>query len=1024
MVNEKICPYPGLRPFSEDESIYFKGREDHIDKIIARLEKNKFVMLTGASGDGKSSIVYAGVIPNARAGFFKAKFNNWVVADFRPDRSPLKNLSTVISEKLEYNNTDSVEKELGYGFSKLISLYKNSPFHLDTNSEEWRNADDNERKKLKRKAANLFILVDQFEEFFTNPENYQNGKPSANSMTVVNLLLETAKIALEQDLPIYIICTMRSDYIGQCATFRGLPEYIGFSQFFVPRLKRKEIHQVIEEPAILSGNAISNRLIETLINGVGEGFDQLPILQHALNSLWHAANNGHEEMDLIHLAMIGGLSDTNLSKEEKVRFDHWLSKQPEFYKKYFVNFSLEQSLSANTNILYETADTYYNATHEQKISKTDAQLILKNTFQSLTKIDDSRAVRNRITLQEITDIINQPNISTAVVGGVINIYREQGNFVKPFITKETSSHQLKDNEVLDITHESLIRNWDLLKQWVDEESENRANYLDFYKQIQRWVNGGRTQAYLLAKGPLAFFESWYVTSRINMYWLVKYDQSELSQDQKKKIAAEQIKNAEEFLKKSNALLKLRRRLILSLVSGVVVFVLLGLTYALYGQKVKTKKIEHLKFGELQTKVIAPSSFVSVGEEYKADIFLLTRSSQFTPLEPKIFLGKFDVNGRLNEIYDTVSVQDGMGSLSVKTSEPGEHLVQGEYQIKSPSGLVLSYPFEASYKVARSSVMISADQMNVFYAGIKNPISIGVAGIAPADLVIKTDRNVSIEPVGPGHYDLLSPIPQVISISVLAKMKGQVIPMGPPVKFRVKPMPDPTPVFGTVKGSSKINKQLLLSTPALKAVLFGFDFNTSFTITSFELVLIRDNETFKLSNSSSGEITGEMRREFKKLTNGNRIIFSNIEALGTDGLNRELSPVVLELTGELPKDDKTETAAKVFIPTTAEKAEFPGGAAALKEFIQESIKYPAMAQEGGVSGKCLIKFLVNEDGSISNVEVAETVPGCPECDDEAIRVIKSMPKWNPAKNGDRVQKSTYLLPVSFHILATEATTPKK
>ena len=82
-----ICPYPGLRPFNEDESIFFKGRETHVDEIISLLEKNKFLMVSGASGDGKSSLVYAGVIPNARGGFFKAKFNffnnhNWALQSF------------------------------------------------------------------------------------------------------------------------------------------------------------------------------------------------------------------------------------------------------------------------------------------------------------------------------------------------------------------------------------------------------------------------------------------------------------------------------------------------------------------------------------------------------------------------------------------------------------------------------------------------------------------------------------------------------------------------------------------------------------------------------------------------------------------------------------------------------------------------------------------------------------------------------------------------------------------------------
>src|SRR5579863_3182578 len=115
--NDQICPYTGLRSFSEDESLYFKGREEDIDQATLQLQKNKFLMLTGASGDGKSSLVYAGVIPNARAGFFKAKFNNWLIADFKPERTPLRNMAIALADKLGYTDVYAVEKELGFGFS-------------------------------------------------------------------------------------------------------------------------------------------------------------------------------------------------------------------------------------------------------------------------------------------------------------------------------------------------------------------------------------------------------------------------------------------------------------------------------------------------------------------------------------------------------------------------------------------------------------------------------------------------------------------------------------------------------------------------------------------------------------------------------------------------------------------------------------------------------------------------------------------------------------------------------------------
>lgn len=552
MLEEKICPYPGLRPFNEDESIFFRGREEHIEKIISQLEEKKFVMLTGASGDGKSSIVYAGVIPNARAGFFKAKFNSWQIADFRPERSPMRNMAIAIANKLGYGDIDFVEKELGFGFSSLINLYKKSPFYLDQNGVVWNSADDTEKKKLKRKAANLFVLVDQFEEFFTNAENYHNGKASDESQAVINLLLETARIALAEDLPIYIICTMRSDYIGQCAAFRGLPEYIGFSQFFVPRLKRKEIHQVIEEPATLSGNTISNRLTETLINELGEGFDQLPVLQHALNQIWKQADKGHQEMDLIHLAKLSGLPVSALPAEDKNIFSKWFTTVPEFKKGFFKNPSLESVLNAHANELYQTASEYYNSRHEEKISKEDAATIIKATFQCLTKIDDSRAVRNRMTLEEITQVINRPEITTELVGGTLEIFRLQGNtFLKPFATTDPSSLILKPDDVLDITHESLIRNWDLLTEWAKEEHENWLNFLDFNKQLERWIGSGKAAGYLLPIGPLTFFENWYVQCKPNKYWLARYDESDASFVEKLAKAETTLRQADEFIKQSS-----------------------------------------------------------------------------------------------------------------------------------------------------------------------------------------------------------------------------------------------------------------------------------------------------------------------------------------------------------------------------------------------------------------------------------------------------------------------------------------
>ncbi len=548
---QSICPYTSLRSFTEEESLYFKGRDLQVDQITSLLEQNKFLMVTGASGEGKSSLIFAGLIPNARAGFFKAKYTNWVVADFRPERNPVNNMAKAIAEKFD-RNPATVETELRRGFSSMIDLYTNSEFYIDENDGQWHDLADQEKKDKKRKAANLMILVDQFEEFFTNPENFYSEAPSQDSQIVVNLILETARIAIKNNIPVYVVCTMRSDFIGQCSAFRGLPEYIGFSQFFVPRLKRKDLKQVIEEPAILSGNRISQRLIERLVYDLSEGIDQLPILQHALSQVWLAAEKGGIEMDLIHYAKVGGMPVDELPDADQVLFNLWFAEQPEYKRKYFEQTGLNRVIDIHANILYETAWEYYNRKHPQKpVDQQTTKRIIAIAFSCLTKIDNSRAVRNRMTLAEISGIINMPDYPSEVVGEILSIYRDEANsFIRPFRTEDPQTHKLLPVTVLDITHESLIRNWKKLNTWASQEFEFYTTYLDFRKQLDRWKQSNKSSDFLLPIGPLAFFENWFKECKPNAFWIKRY--AEIQEDQNRALAdAEDVlDDIREFLKKS------------------------------------------------------------------------------------------------------------------------------------------------------------------------------------------------------------------------------------------------------------------------------------------------------------------------------------------------------------------------------------------------------------------------------------------------------------------------------------------
>lgn len=642
-------PYIGLRPFTEEESLYFKGRDEQILQLTALLEANKFLMVTGASGDGKSSLVYAGLLPNARAGFFKAKYPNWVVVDFRPERSPLVNLSKAVSKNLRIGNDESVEIELRRGFTSLVDLYTSSSLFLGfdqgENSPGETSVDD-----LERNAANLLIVADQFEEFFTNPENYYRNSPSADSQLVINLLLETARTSIEKNLPIYIVCTMRSDYIGQCAAFRGLPEFIGFSQFFVPRLKRNEMIQVVKEPAFLHGDKISNRLVERVVYDLGEGIDQLPVLEHAMNEVWIQARHGQEELDLIHYAMAGGMAADELPDDDRPKFQSWFSALPIMLQDAYHQPGLSQIIDTHANKLFLLASDHCNKSHGKKISSADAQSIIKVAFTCLTKMDEGRAVRNRMTLQEITNILAREEFSCDDVNAVLNIFREQGStFLRPYITDDPKSVVLSPETVLDITHESLIRNWDMLEAWTKEEFDNLTIYLDFKKQLDRWIKSGKSNGFLLPIGPLTYFENWHAKLAPTKYWVNRYLDPGMHPADRLAKAAHIVSEASEFLKRSASKHLLTRTVvkygatrIAVVIGSIVIFSLCSFYYFDAREKENERIIQKvLTEGQVIAKdnraqsfyraiFVILSEFLSPGS-YKATLSQLKSSDRLTLL---------------------------------------------------------------------------------------------------------------------------------------------------------------------------------------------------------------------------------------------------------------------------------------------------------------------------------------------------------------------------------------------------------
>jgi WD40 repeat protein len=274
---------------------------------------------------------------------------------------------------------------------------------------------------------NLLILVDQFEEIFRFSKFESDSKDGKrDSVAFINLLL---KATSQKDFPIYIVFTMRSDFLSDCTAFRGLPEAINSGNYLVPRMTREERKEAITGPIAVANGKISQRLLNLLLNDVGDNPDQLPILQHSLMrtwDLWKRKENRGTEIDFVEYEAIG---------------------------------TMKLALSQHAEEAYD----------ELKTDKD--RRICENIFKTLTdKGSDSRGIRRPSRMSELCAI---SNASFDEVLSVVEVFRKEGRgFLMP-----PQNIPITESTIIDISHESIMRVWERLIHWVDEENQSASTYV-------------------------------------------------------------------------------------------------------------------------------------------------------------------------------------------------------------------------------------------------------------------------------------------------------------------------------------------------------------------------------------------------------------------------------------------------------------------------------------------------------------------------------------------------------------------
>lgn len=285
-----------------------------------------------------------------------------------------------------------------------------------------------------------------------------------------------------------------------------------------------------------------------------------------------------------------------------------------------------------------------------------------------------------------------------------------------------------------------------------------------------------------------------------------------------------------------------------------------------------------KFDTLVAKVIPISSYIVMGNEYSADVFVAAYSST---QDPEVI-----VNG------SPIPVEGGMGKYKVRPTKEGENKWGGTIKVKAPDGTIKEYPFESKYVAARPSTVISATKMNVLYIGVDNPISISAPGISNDKIKATISAGTLRPDKDPGTFLATVKGGGKVTINVQAEIDGKVQQMGSQ-EYRVKMVPDPIAKLANTVGGP-INRSVLAAQAGIIPVLENFDFQMNFVINSFSMTRSGKGIDPMTFTSNSNQLSEDMKKAIKNSRAGDKIYFELIKAKGPDGVPRNLSPVIFTI----------------------------------------------------------------------------------------------------------------------------------
>ena len=302
------CPYRGLSAFQEEDAKFFFGRETFTKQLVASVSKKQLVAVIGASGSGKSSVVFAGLVPHLRSE------QTWLIESFRPSDRPFCNVARRFVSLLE---TQMSENDRQLEINKQAKALRQGDLAL---------RDVITRILEKNPGSRLLLIADQFEELYTLCQDVEERQEFLSQLLTAVKRIPNFKLVL----------TLRADFLGYALSHRPLADALQNADVKLGPMNLQELRDAIEKPAKLLGVQIEQGLTERILKAVEGKPGNLPLLEFALTLLWDKQKNGR----LNHAAYedIGGL-ESAIARHAQDVYENLEPTQQQIAKRIFLELT-------------------------------------------------------------------------------------------------------------------------------------------------------------------------------------------------------------------------------------------------------------------------------------------------------------------------------------------------------------------------------------------------------------------------------------------------------------------------------------------------------------------------------------------------------------------------------------------------------------------------------------------------------------------------------------------------------------